>query len=720
MTDKDGVDDFYRVVWVDPNCSVVYSISLDEEKKPFPFATNMTLFLEKMNSGDIVLTADEPIEVRILNENNPSESEKKAIETRERHWKIVKDICREPEIFLREKRGEIVQYATEKYSITKPTVYALLRRYWCRGVNKLALTPDFDFRGSTGIRKSGELKRGRPSRWGIKGININEDIQEQIKTSLDKYYYQKGKHGISYTLRDAYHLLLRDYYGADVKYDENQCKIVILDRPENCPTLGQFLYWYRKSQNLEKKIRTRKGDKEYEQNYRPVLGSSVNEAFGPGSKFQIDAMVGDVYLASSYNLNWIIGRPVIYLITDVYSRMIVGIYIGLEGPSWMGMSMALANASSNKVAFCAEYGINITEAEWPCSYLPSALLGDNGELRGCLVHPFIQSLGVTVENAPAYRPDWKGIVENKFRMVNLKVTPFLPGAVLPREIGGGRDYRLDATLTIEDFYKVMIHNILRYNKSTLDKYPLEAAAVGERVRRKPIELWNWGCRVKGGLQVASEDIVKLNLMPTKTVKITGQGIIFRKGLYYTCQRAIKEKWFIDAAVTKKSRQIVIAYDPRNMNKIYWKSSDGRGYDVCNLIPEKCPSYANKSLYDIIYSQQFDAYDKERERADTNQQEIDYMARRDDIISKALDRKKKNLSSVLSEKQKVKDIKINRKLEKEMIRTQEAFLLGEVENKQQGLAQIIPISKNSTSVISELEDEDLELLRRLREEARHDE
>jgi hypothetical protein len=68
--------------------------------------------------------------------------------------------------------------------------------------------------------------------------------------------------------------------------------------------------------------------------------------------YEIDATIGDVYLVSRFDRNKIIGRPVVYIVIDVFSRMITGVYIGLEGPSWVGAMMALANATAPKVEYC--------------------------------------------------------------------------------------------------------------------------------------------------------------------------------------------------------------------------------------------------------------------------------------------------------------------------------------------------------------------------------
>ena len=102
---------------------------------------------------------------------------------------------------------------------------------------------------------------------------------------------------------------------------------------------------------------------------------------GPGAKYQIDATVGDIYLVSQFDRSDIIGRPVMYFVMDSYSRMVTGMYVGLEGPSWAGAMMAIENAASDKVAYCSSYGVTITEDEWPCHPYPTAILGDRGEME---------------------------------------------------------------------------------------------------------------------------------------------------------------------------------------------------------------------------------------------------------------------------------------------------------------------------------------------------
>src|SRR5690625_2196994 len=96
------------------------------------------------------------------------------------------------------------------------------------------------------------------------------------------------------------------------------------------PTYHQFYYWFKKLEDPKRDIQFRKSTKEYELKYRPILSNSKSETNGPGTRFQIDATIADIYLVSSLDVNKVIGRPVIYAVLDVYSRIITGLYRSKE------------------------------------------------------------------------------------------------------------------------------------------------------------------------------------------------------------------------------------------------------------------------------------------------------------------------------------------------------------------------------------------------------
>ncbi len=89
------------------------------------------------------------------------------------------------------------------------------------------------------------------------------------------------------------------------------------------PSFDQFRYWYENHyRELRREQKARRGERDYNLTRRELLGDSTQMAFGPGSVYQIDATIGDIYLVSSLDRSRIIGRPVVYACVDVFSRMI--------------------------------------------------------------------------------------------------------------------------------------------------------------------------------------------------------------------------------------------------------------------------------------------------------------------------------------------------------------------------------------------------------------
>ncbi|QAS59595.1 hypothetical protein [Clostridium septicum] len=78
-------------------------------------------------------------------------------------------------------------------------------------------------------------------------------------------------------------------------------------------------------------------------------------------------------------------------------------------------------------------------------------------MEGKNIESLIENLGIGIKVTPPFRADWKGCVEQNFRLINLKTKPLLPGKVDStfRE-RGDKDYRLDAKLTIKEFTKIII------------------------------------------------------------------------------------------------------------------------------------------------------------------------------------------------------------------------------------------------------------------------
>lgn len=698
-------DNIERIIWIDNKNTISFLIDIYANVYS-PVSRNIDEIINCLNTKQAVLLTEDPWAMVI----NESELKVKDREKRDRAWEIISfimDECGEPAVFDARIRSKYVNEASKRFSISSRTIYEYLKRYWQRGKCINALLPDYYKCGGTGKQKnSGIAKMGRP-RKGTKetGINVDEKTKEIFRMAIKRFYYTSQEN----SLRTAYELMRKEFYTSSYRYENNIRKHVLMENAL-VPTFGQFKYWFYKERNLQKEISLRKSAKDYSLQNRAILGDSTMEAMGPGSIYQIDATVADVYLVSRYNKNWIIGRPVVYAVIDVFSRMVTGIYIGLEGPSWIGAMMALANASMDKVKFCSEFDIHITENEWPVYYLPETIIADRGELEGKNIENLISALHIKIQNTVSFRADMKSIVEQNFRVTNLRVKPFLPGFINEDyRQRGGRDYRLDATLNIFQFTQIIIRCVLYHNNQhNLINYNREEMMISDEVEPIPIKLWNWGIQNRAGkLRYVPEDIVRLNLMPRDTATITAQGIKF-KNIFYGSEIALKEHWF-EKARNNGSWKVEICYDPRSMNYIYIPGLDKKSFEKCFLLKHE-ERYFDKSCEEIEYLLEKEKMELRQNEEEELQSKVDLMSEIEEIVKDAKRNREEDLVLIESKAKRIKGIKYNRKNEKILNREKEAFELDKRDGEE---GKVISITKPEGENF-DLPD-DLELLKRKQKE-----
>ncbi|GAB6553220.1 Mu transposase C-terminal domain-containing protein [Bacillus mobilis] len=656
-------DKLFRVLWIDEGYVICYVIEIDTSTG-FPQKKLISTLEKMLKNEEMKIVKDDPF-LSCLQEDEISDKDKMI---RNKAWEVLDHLVNqkdEKDLFEREKRGCLVKETSTKCNIAPKYIYKYLRRYWQRGQNKNALLPDYQNCGAAGReRKSGERKRGRPKKYPVYGIGINitDEIKRFFRIAINRYYHNLNENSLKF----AYQSMLSDFF---LKEDGTL--------QEEIPTIRQFRYWYEKEFNIEQKIKKRQGENLYNLQHRAVLGSSTFNIEGPGARYQIDATIADVYIVSDYNRSWIIGRPVLYIVIDVFSRMVVGMHVALEGPSWQTAMMALANVVTNKVEFCEKYDIKITKEEWDCHHLPNAILADRGELEGKSVETLINTLKVRVENTPPFRADWKGIVEQHFRLINERVKPILPGMVKP-DFGkrGARDYRLDAKLTLKEFTKIIINCILSYNNNKLlVDYPLDKEMIESEIRPIPIELWRWGRTNRAGkLRTCNEDIVRLSLLPIYSATITRRGIEFRKMLY-SCERAAKEFWF-ETVQAKGRKRVKVSVDPRNINNIYIRSKNGLDYDVCYLL-EHQERYKDMSLDEIDYYQAVKGMQKKELEKKELENDIQLNKEIMSIVEQAIQKTNEFSIQTISDSEKKRNIKEKRSETQTIIREEEAFVLNKV-------------------------------------------
>ena len=320
---------------------------------------------------------------------------------------------------------------------------------------------------------------------------------------------------------------------------------------------------------------------------------------GPGDCFQIDATVCDIYLVSQFDRRRIVGRPMIHFLVDTWSRLIVGIHVGLEGATWNGAMMAFVNTVTPKTEFCKQYGIEISESDWPSHYAPKRIKGDFSVLMSApLWQNIVQHLRIEIENARSSRGDQKSLVESVFGIISSKFRTITPGYVEKDfKARGVDDYRLGAALNLHEFAQMIIYTVLEHNAGPIRHETLPTDMMTEGLTATPNNLWQWGVANRSGcLKKTTLGEVVINVMPSEQARVTQHGIRLKKDVYYSCATAVQDEWFSKA----RSQQwnVTISYDPQNIECAYILDPKlPQGYEACNIL-DRSFNYRGKSIFEI--------------------------------------------------------------------------------------------------------------------------
>ncbi|WP_148347410.1 Mu transposase C-terminal domain-containing protein [Clostridium butyricum] len=549
-------DEKYRIIDSDENN--IFIIELTEKVKwPQVIETND---LEKLfiNKEAIEINNDSYIEI------NNSEYDKKLLQKRDFNYEIVNFlIMNSPnkEIYYKNTRGILLMRTKEVYGVSNSTIKRLFCNYLRNGKVIDSLIPQYSKCGGKGKLRISDKDNSV----------IDTEMIELFRKGIQKYYYTSKK----IKIKTCYELIMRDY--------------LKLNKNDNIPNIKQFYYWFSKltENNKKNEITKRFGNRVYQQKGRAIIGSSLEDVVAPGDLYQVDSTILDFYIVSELNRNLIVGRPVMYLVIDTYSRMIVGVNVTIEPfNSYEGVKGALINAMTKKTNYCKRLGIYINKGEWNIKCIPNKILADRGELLSGNIENAISNLGIMIQNTPPYRGDMKGIVEKAFDRIHSYIKPFADGVVenkYNKIERGAEDYRLKANLTLTEITKIIVKCILFYNNNhVLRYYEGEEISSSNNIPKIPVKLWEYGIKNKKGLlRELPEKVIRLNLLSSKEATVTEKGIRFNK-LYYVSKYTLSSGLYEKARIEGRSK-IRISYDPNNISELYIIKEDGISFDKLELV-----------------------------------------------------------------------------------------------------------------------------------------
>lgn len=506
---------------------------------------------------------------------------------RDTNFALIKPLLELPDFYEPKSRGAAINRILVEQGSTKQTLYRLARRYWQRGQTANALLPDYKNSGGKGKKRIAKDKKlGRPRKYtpGV-GALIDESIERLFRIAIDRYLLKDKGHSFPYAHR-RFVTLYRNYFP---------------DTPEEeLPSNWQMMHFYKREYGQVEVLKKRVSVNEYNKGIRPLHSTANTQVLGPGSRYEIDATIADIYLVSDSERGNIVGRPVVYMVIDVFSRMVVGFYIGFENPSYAAAMQALHMAVTDKTDYCRELGFDIEPEDWPSVGLPDAILADRGELLGHQIENLERNFAVRIENAAPYRGDAKGIVERNFKTIQATFTPFAPGFVTGNRVKkrGGKDYRLDARLTVKEFAQIILSSVLYHNQhAVLEKYDRDADMPTD-LPMTPIHLWNWGLQHRTGrLHQQDPDAVHIALLPRLKATLSELGVCLF-GLYYTSLEILQQGWTHRGRDVKRPTSLEAAYDPLVADRIYLFPEKGSNrYWVCNLA-DRSREFCGASFWDV--------------------------------------------------------------------------------------------------------------------------
>lgn len=332
----------------------------------------------------------------------------------------------------------------------------------------------------------------------------------------------------------------------------------------------------------------RRGKKEEADNrFSPILGS-IPDATHPLAIVQIDHTPLDIIVVDEFH-RLPLGRPYLTLATDVFSRMVVGVYISLDSPSSASVALCIAQAMTPKRDYLASLGVN---GSWPVWGLISTIHVDNAkEFRGRALERGCEQHGINLQWRPPGDPKKGGNVERLIGTLLRKLVHKLPGTTFsnPKE-RKGYDSDKHSALTLKELEVEIVSFIVnRYHLSDHSSLSMP-----------PLRKWELGINGDDhapgtGLLPLPGDAERLTLdfMPVFERTVQRYGIQLDKITYYD---PILDPYIGSTDSDERSkRKFIVRRDPRDISRIYFYDPADNSYTV---LPYRNIGYPAMSLFEL--------------------------------------------------------------------------------------------------------------------------
>jgi putative transposase len=511
----------------------------------------------------------------------------------------------------------ILRELEDKSGKSRKYVTGNLNRYFFYGGTNEALLPRYFECGKFHVlqEKPTYLEDGNPDLTSKPGINtVYGDAYRHVTQwdveNIKSFVKTEVKNGQEYVLSTLYDDFIGKYYTFKVK-PTGAAKTDIAE-PFSMVLGRQHLISPRAFMRQIKKIvsdlvwlKKKVGIKNYLRDNQAKPGSAHHGLRGPTSRYEIDSTVLDVYVRYEYsNEDYSIGRPIVYMVVDVVTGMRVGVHVAFHGPDWTGASQALLNAFSDKKEFCAKFGYDLKDGEWPCQEVCQQLTGDRGSENSDrnLESVLKGQIGLSVVNLNAYHMgSAKGTVEKSFDTLQSKTLTPTAGKVEKVKKFDEQHASRKQIYTYKSLVRQIIKCIILSNNSTKRVNGRTFEMERDGVDFTSLDAWNYGLKNRVITRQVSQQRLIYALLPEDNAVIQGKGVLY-KNLYYN-SKEFERLGLMDEAKNFGRKKIKIRYTDVSTNSIWWRDDEKKKLYKLDLT-DRSQAFKNQTWLNVMHRIEF--------------------------------------------------------------------------------------------------------------------
>lgn len=346
------------------------------------------------------------------------------------------------------------------------------------------------------------------------------------------------------------------------------------------PSYRQIQCILNKAKSLSVAYRARHSPAAYANNIQPRYGSVKEDCLGPGDVYDIDATTLDFNCVDRATKQFIIGRPTLYIVSDRWSRLIVGFHLGLDNPSWAEAKLAVMSICADWRAMASRFRVRVTARDLVANgRWPNRFFADRGnDMLVGASDRICDGMETQITNARALRAVSKGIVESEFKGTSTALRQIVPGYLPPEDNRQRRakPHAKNARLTLDTLRANLFRIVISRNRTHLNGYEASSKEIALGHSLAPVDIWQRGVEsmTTYGMRFPY-DYVRQKLMSRGRAKVQGDGFSFGQCHYYVpelgewhVRARLLGTFLVDVSYESSLVDTIVIHDPTDSTKTY--------------------------------------------------------------------------------------------------------------------------------------------------------